>query len=529
MFLEKTIENWLTKTSELGYQFPFCELLVNEGYSIIHISKQNAFEQGKDIIALDKRDRPCVFQLKGGNISHKRWVREVKDEIEELIDLTITHPSVSKRKKHIPYLVTNGFLEDTVRLAIDNLNAGKWKHKPLQVITRGQLLRKFLELSRNFVPQEVQDYKSFLDLYFADGRELIDEDRYSKFIIEVLRLNESGLPAEERKRNIAAAILYTSYIISPFKELSNHISIIQTLVLLGSHILALVERFGIEDKYWVSSFELIWSEIKNNGKSLQKEIADDGLIMMINSWWDGEISPVRKHLAVSYLLAYKAGQIIEGDEDYLTISNDEFFSKLQGTIVLWGETSIIAYILLFEYLKKAKANDVGQIIRFLIEPLLALIIANGRKSQDGLPSPYYDATTLIKAKFNQLDEPIEEDFRCRSSLIKSLIDLLARYNRREELEELWREITYISQDKFIPYETWQTFLWRCSKGQGKKLSEFPKQTQSWKELVEEVSVIDYDSIPETLQRHHYFLPLFLLVYPHRVTNNLIKFFDYIVQ
>lgn len=528
MFLEKTIENWLTKTNELGYQFPFCELLVNEGYSIIHISKQNAFEQGKDIITLDKRNRPCVFQLKGGNISHKRWLREVKDEIEELIDLTITHPSVDKRKKHIPYLVTNGFLEDTVRLAIDNLNSGKWKHKPLQVITRGQLLKKFLQLSRNFVPQEVQDYKSFLDLYFGDGRELIDESKYSKFIVEVLRLNQSGLPSEERKRNIAAAILYTSYIIAPFKEVNNHISVIQTLVLLAAHVLALVEKFGIEDSYWLSSFELIWAEIKNNGKNLQKEIEDDGLIKMVETWWDGEIGPIRRHLAVSYLLAYKVGQTIEGDEEYLNINNDEYYKKLQGTITVWGETSVLAYILLFEYLKKVKPDDTDQIVRFLVDPILALIIANGRKAPGTLPSPYYDVTTLIRARFNQLDEPIEESFRCRSSLIKPLIDLLVRYNRRDELEGLWREVTYISQEKFVPYEKWQHFLWRCDKGQGKKMSEFPKQTQSWKELVDDASLIDYDLIPEALQRHHYFLPLFLLVYPHRATDNLIKFLDYIV-
>ena len=44
-FLEKTIENWLTKTNELGYQLPFCQLLLCEGYEIVHISKHNAFEQ----------------------------------------------------------------------------------------------------------------------------------------------------------------------------------------------------------------------------------------------------------------------------------------------------------------------------------------------------------------------------------------------------------------------------------------------------------------------------------------------------
>ena len=192
MFLEKTIENWLTKTNEIGYQLPFCQALLGEGFSICHISKHNAFEQGKDIIAVDSNGDPHVFQLKRGNITSAKWRDEVKAEIEELIDLTIVHPSVDKSKKHISYLVTNGYLEDTVRLTIDNLNSGKWKDNPLRVIVRGELLQKFLRVSRDFVPQEISDYRSFLDQYFADGRELVDEAQFSKFIVEVIQLGNTN-------------------------------------------------------------------------------------------------------------------------------------------------------------------------------------------------------------------------------------------------------------------------------------------------------------------------------------------------
>jgi hypothetical protein len=524
-FLERTIENWLTKTNELGYQLPFCQVLVSEGYSICHISKHNAFEQGKDIISLNKRGVPCVFQLKGGQITNSIWRKVVKDEAEELIDYTITHPSVDKRRKHIPYLVTNGYLEDTVRLAIDNLNAGKWKHNPLQVITKGELLKKFLQLSRNFVPQEINDYKSFLDLYFADGRELIDESKYSKFISDVLRLNDAGLKNEERKRNIAAAILYTSYIISPFKSLNNHISIIQALTLLGAHIFALVEKFNLKDGYWLNSFELIWSEIKNTGALLQNEIKNDGLAPnnLVNSLWDGEISPYRKHLATSYLIAYKVAQIIERDSKWKQIGSTKFFEKIEGSLSIWGEASVFSFILMFEYLNKLRPKNKDENIKAVLIPLMALIILNGRKSKQGLPSPYYGVTTLIRDKFGLLDQPIYESFVSRSFTIKSLIDLLVRFDRRGELDRLWREITYIAQERFAPGELWMHFLWNCD--EGKQISEFPKQTQGWKELVEETGKVDLSAIPEVLQRHPFFVPLFLLAYPHRMNSNYVKFLD----
>jgi hypothetical protein len=487
MFLEKTIENWLTKTNEIGYQLPFCQALLGEGFSVCHISKHNAFEQGKDIIALDSNGDPHVFQLKRGNITSAKWREEVKPEIEELIDLTIVHPSVDKNKKHISYLVTNGYLEDTVRLTIDNLNSGKWKDNPLKVIVKGELLQKFINVSRDFVPQEVSDYRSFLDQYFADGRELVDEARFSKFIIEVIQLGNTDIRPAERKRNIAAAVLYTSYIIGTFKEVKNYVSIMQTLGLLAAHILALAERYNLDERYWRSSFDLVLAEIRNNGKALEQEIDADGLDSMVNSWWDGEIGPVRRHIAVSYLLAFKLSQIVEDDPDSQSINADAFFAKIQGALNVWGEASFIAYMLLFEYLKKSRPRDADQNIQLVIGAAVGIIMGNGRKSVGVLPSPYHNLTTILKARFNQLDEPIDETFRCRSSLIKPIIDLLARQGRRSELEQLWRELTYISHEKFIPHERWQNYLWSCADGEGKKYSEFPNQTQSWKELSQEAA------------------------------------------
>jgi hypothetical protein len=529
MFLEKAIENWLTKTNEIGYQLPFCQALLGEGFSICHISKHNAFEQGKDIIALDSYGDAHVFQLKKGNITSAKWRNEVKAEIEELIDLTIVHPSVNKNRKHTSYLVTNGYLEDTVRLTIDNLNAGKWKDNPLRVIVGGELLQKFLKVSRDFVPQEISDYRSFLDQYFADGRELVNESRFSKFIVEVLQLGNTNLRPEERKRNIAAAILYTSYVIGPFKAEQNYVSIMQTLGLLAAHILALAERYNLDERYWKSSFDLVWAEIKNNGTALEQQIDAGGLVDMVNSWWDGEVGPFRRHIAVSYLFAFKLAQIIEGDPDGQTINADRFFAKLRGALNVWGETSFIAYILLFEYVKKSRPQDGDENIQLLIGALLGIIMGNGRKSVGVLPSPYYTATTILKARFNQLDAPIEETFRCRSSLIKPIIDLLTRQDRRAELEQLWREITYLSQERFVPQENWQNYLWRCAEGEGKTYSEFPNQTQSWEELVKDAAKVDDDLIPPALQGHPYFLPLFLLVYPHRANANFVKFLDVLVD
>jgi hypothetical protein len=196
-------------------------------------------------------------------------------------------------------------------------------------------------------------------------------------------LGNTNIRQEERKRNIAAAILYTSYIIGPFKEAKNYVSIMQTLALLGAHILALAERYNLDERIWRSSFDLVWAEIRNNGKALEQDIEADELSNMVNSWWDGEVGPIRRHVAVSYLLGFKLAQIIENDPDSQSINADAFFAKIQGAVNVWGETSFIAYILLFEYLKKSRPTQVDPNIQLLIGAAVGIIMGNGRKSVGG--------------------------------------------------------------------------------------------------------------------------------------------------
>lgn len=526
-FLEKTIENWLTTTNELGYQMPFCQLLLSEGYSVCHNSKQNAFEQGKDIIAIDKDGVPCGFQLKGGNITSARWRAEVKPEIEELIDYKIIHPSVDKTKRHKSFLVTNGELEDTVRIGIDNLNSGKWKDSPLQVITRGQLLNKFVELSGNFIPQEVTDYKSFLDLYFLDGRELFDEKRYSGFIFSVLRLNQDGLSKEERKRNIASAVLYTGYIISGAKKAENHISVVQILTLLCSHVFASVEKFNLDERYWLASFEAIWGELSITCQNLQEEISNEGLKKLVTSMWDGELGKYRRRLAVSYLFAYKIAQLIDGNKNWSDIGTVEFLGKIQGSPTIWGEGALFPIILSFLFsIKISQPADQGKLFNPIYSILEVIIKFNGRKSQNGMLSPYYGITVALKKKLNLLEEPIDEKFVGRSFMLKVVVDLLARHGKRLELEKYWRELTYISEEEFIPEQPWKHFLWRCENGETR--SEILNQTQSWALLKKTALKINLDEIPQVLQKQPRLLPFFLLVYPHRITSNYVKFLDDIV-
>ena len=117
--LERAIENWLDKASERSFQVPFRYMLVYEGYTILHVSRHDAMEFGKDIVALDAEGNPCAFQLKGGNLSLNKWRKEVRDQVGDLVELAIEHPSVDASEPHRSIFVTNGKIEEEAAHAID--------------------------------------------------------------------------------------------------------------------------------------------------------------------------------------------------------------------------------------------------------------------------------------------------------------------------------------------------------------------------------------------------------------------------
>lgn len=528
-FLSTTIKNWLRSVNELGYQFPFCQYLISKGFSICHNSKHNAFEQGKDIIAKDKNGTPHVFQLKGGNISISSWNNTIKSEIEKLIDLKIIHPSIDKTKKHHSYLVLNGDLEDTVRLEIDNLNEGKWKNNPLTVITIGQLELYFNEISRDFEPKKTSDYKLFLELYFSDGKEMLDEESFCNFIYDLLRIyDDSKMSDNERKRSISSAVVYSGFIISNFQKEKNYIATIHTLSLLLFSIFALTEKYNLKKKYWQQSVDLIYQEVNNQEYLLEEEIKDKGMISIIDSMWDGELGQYRRHLSTSYILTIKLSQLLSDHKNKLSLKNVDLIKEIKDTLKIWGEASIPPFI--FNYLYASKFNIVeDKKISFLLElPLEVIIKSNGRSGPGSLFSPYYNILSVIKNNFGLLDEPTDEGFGGSSFYVNAICELMVRHGHRDYLQKRWREITYISNNVFIPEKIWMNFLWRCKRGGGSDgivKSELPEQTKSWSVLKKESLIYNEKNIPKTFINMPYLLPLFLLIYPHRINADYIKYLD----
>jgi hypothetical protein len=518
-FVERTIENWLANTDERGFQYPFCQILLSQGFKIIHNSPHNAFEQGKDIIAQDSDGKYCAYQLKKGKLSLNLWRTQVKSEVEELIDLPIKHPSVPQNSDHRSFLVVSGEIDDTVRVQIEDLNAKKWKDNPLITITFGELLQDFLKLNNELIPPNLPNYKLFLDLYFDDAKGFLNTEKFTQFQEELLFTNiTTKIKPLKLSRLFSVSTLYTAFIISKYRNNDNNISVLKGLILQYICILMVAEKENLHLKYYSELLNLIESQIKDVAEVFMAEIEADELNKMYKPLWDGELGKYRANIAYTYYIALALSNKLGGIKFKMNVDLETLFKKSPEVLFLWSESSYLSYI--FTYMYECSNKSLSQSKPLIEKGAIFLCKTNNKSTLSGLASPYYEVEKIIKHNFNLNDEFLDETFGGRSYMLRPLIDCAVHASMKNCLKKLWHIIPDISQEHFEPKELWEFYKWRCTDGHIS--SNIFKESEQWGKLKTSLKSIDTSKIPQMLLTKPYLLPLFLACYPHRISPNIIK-------
>lgn len=523
-FLQRAVEYWLDSANELGYQPLFCELLTTRGHVLKYSIRNTTLEQGKDVVSVDSEGMPHAYQLKGGNINLNRWRAEVRPEIEAMIDCPIEHPDIDKAKGHISYLVTNGEIDDAVRVEIVALNEKKWKEAPLHVWTRGDLLNGFQQMAEGILPKDAETYKRLIDLIFADGRALPDIEKVNAFLSEILNISTPTLPKEQRRRDIAAGFLYATMIAGPYRGQGNHVSVVRIMVFLLSLIFHIVDKYGLDDKYWIASYRIIWSDILSTSKLLEAEVNKDGFDSLLASPFEKDLIPFRKHAAISIIYPLKLSQYITGDDEWKSMLPIDIARKYKGAVAVWGEASLLPFIFLNLTLRHQPGAE-EPAMNLSKSAVLQILEHNGRKSKHavGLVPPHFDLDFAVKLSFGMLEEPFEDRYHLSSHMLKSLVDILARGGEREFIAEHWREISFMRLEEFVPDDMNDFYLWRIEKGEDRTV--IPQKEQSWVQLLDMVRATKGQNLPPTIRRFSEFLPFFLTVFPHRASPASIGLLD----
>jgi len=527
-FLQRAVEHWLDSANELGYQPLFCEWLVTNGYVLKYSIKNTHFEQGKDVVAVSSDGTPHAFQLKGGNINLKRWRDEVRPEIDALIGTAIQHPDIDKAKPHVSYLVTNGEIEDNVRVEIVGYNEGIWKNTPLRCWTRGDLLNGFQQMAEGILPKDAETYKKLIDLIFTDGTGFPDYSKVFGFLSEILNLHDISRAKEQRKRDIAAAVLYATMIAGPYRAAKNHASVVRIMVSLLSLIFHIVDKYKLEDKYWLKSYEIIWNDVYGTAKLLEEEVNADGFDASFTSMFDADLIPFRKHSATSIVYALKLSQFITKDEGWKSLLDPAIAPKYKQSVALWGEASLLPLVMLTLIFKRVTGGEV-MAVNQMQAAVNEIIKMNGRYSKHkvGLVPPYYDLDFAVKVSCGILEAEFEDSYKYHSYYLKPVIEMLVRLEQREFIAGQWQELSFMRFDEFVPTDPNDFYLWRTEKGENR--TTLPKKEKSWAELVNEASSFNGRTLPVTLKRFPEFLPFFLATYPFRLNSDALGYLYYATE
>ena len=145
------------------------------------------------MVTLDSNGTPRAYQLKSGAFGLAEW-RRFKGEVNDLVELPIKHPGVRSSRPHIPFLVTNGEINDPAIRAINSSNEA-WRsrrHPALRTISKGELLKRFFAVHGTYLPQELSDFNLFMELVLRDGRQPLEKEMVCKLLESVLPLRSAG-------------------------------------------------------------------------------------------------------------------------------------------------------------------------------------------------------------------------------------------------------------------------------------------------------------------------------------------------
>jgi hypothetical protein len=526
--IERVIENWLDKANERSFQTPFCHTLAADGYTVIHLTRHCAMEMGKDIIAIAPDGTPCAYQLKGvngGKLSLARWRSEVQSQITPLVINEINHPSVPTDKPHRSFLVINGELEEEVSNEIIQFNetTGKKLGRKLEIIVRGQLLERFKQLNENFLPNELVDIRTLLELYMERGDGFIDKTKISSLLMSSLLLDQLSTerPSDvECSRAIAGSAILTSLILSPFIERNNHAAEFEGWTFYFAYVLALAEKANLPQKFWKNEIDIALLSMYNALGRLCDELMErphfsEGSALAE----DQTVYKIRTTYIISLMSIYR---LWRKQNDEPNSQHDEFVEKFvkenSKHLFLWGEYAIPQFIDFYFLIRWLDSSLLSK--RLLIDLIKAITIYNRPRGKGELFSPYYDAETTLPYLTGIETNKLEDNFVGRSYTLESIVHLFVRTNFKQTMCGLWPSVTKIAQESFQPEIISDYYLWRCKKGICK--SVLIQKCQVWQKLREQANECEGNEIPVLIKNYPIQYLCFLTVFPHRLTTNGIR-------
>lgn len=524
--LRKLIENWLDSASERTYQPVFCQMLIDQGYTVIHSTRHHPLEFGKDVIAKAPDGTIHAFQLKGNPKSRitLSQYRKIHPQLRELVHQTITNPSLPK-SNHKSFLVTNGEIDEDVQIAIDNENSANerdgYPHRKLEIISRGQLLVWANKLNIRLWPSELEDTKTFLEIITEDGDGPFPTEKLDTLLKELLLLNnEEKKPTKAKlNRHIKSASLLIALSLKPYSEKNNHWAIINAWTLFSAYLTATAAKNAIT------------LDINNQLLFVEEIIFEHTKLLMIetlerpNCLGEGEalsdfaVYPWRQSLLIAigsifWLWCNKDDIWPEGD---FRTKLEEFLFDGEREIKLWGEAAFPqALFHLWAREEKECKCYTGRLVTLTTTAI-----------NTPMPCVYHDAETVINHCLSEDLEAFQSSIQnelmdtvSTSWFARQLLLHMAFRGEKTACQDIWPQFSKISSACFLPESDWEYCLYRSDNGNN--MTYVPKIEEQWIDLLACANESAEQIVPKLLLDRAWLLSFWILFCPQRGLHQTIN-------
>ena len=524
--IEKLLEGWLDSASERSYQASFVQMLGAQGYRVLHSTRHCALEYGKDVIALAPDGVPCAYQLKGkpgGRLGLREFRDDIQPQLVQLMSQPIIYPGVPAGIVHRSYLVSNGYYDEEVHRAVDDLNRAGYLSR-VELIGRGQLLEWAKRLGSDLWPSELANVRELLEIFLHDGRDILPFTRLASILEGVLALRISDLPLKpaESQRAIPSAALLTGIATHHFAAEQNHFAVASAWCLFSVGAIASCERSGAPIRNTImESLSTAENAIKDSLVALWNEAQVQDHLVEGNALADPEIYRWRYTLLCGLfsVLWFFPGDTLEDSGRREAMA--KWLKRHHEHLELWGEGAVPSLLAFLFFLRRADATMRPD--HELAALFHAVVTANQKESKSPLPDPYYTFEAVGRFRYGlQATEESsnlrEETFIGSSYMAELLLHLLARARFKSPCRNNWPEFNRLGHKRFIPAAVWQFGLLNCAEGT-EETRQYPPE-YSWGKLCEDASIETCDYLPQELAARPHLLLLWVIITPHRLTSDI---------
>lgn len=520
--IERLIESWLDSASERSYQSVFVQMLSARGDRVVHSTRHAVLEFGKDVLAVAADGTGCAYQLKGhpkGRLGLAQFRAEIQPQLIQLMSQPVVFPGFPEGA-HRSYLVTNGYFEEEVQRAADDLNRAGYLSR-VELISRGELLAWSRALGPELWPSELEDERALLELYLSNPRDSIPIRKLGRLIAEVLLLQEGAEAPRSRAefdRRITSAALLTGIATHSFAEATNHASVCFAWVLFSISVIAACEKHAQTLTGAASeSVSLAEIAITDSLGELWREVDRRSNLIEGNALVDPDVYGWRQTLLLgllSCLAIYNEKSRSLEDEEYDKLR--AWLLRRDIKVELWGEGAIASVV---PWLTWLQLHEPTVRAEMLVATITRTVVErNQRRSQVAMASPYYSFEEIVRANFglgNRADiESLREDSASGSSYTaRPLFHLLTRTNLKGECRALWEEFSRLSHHSCIPDSPWEYCVLEMRAGRNS--TKIYPLSLHWSDLKAESRQLDDNVVPKLLRTRPWLHALWWQIAPYR--------------